>query len=59
MFERNNKSLPLRPINSGTTLLRRGKENMYDYFMTENATAHTTDFSKAAQEEVFGKMLLS
>jgi len=25
--------------------------------MTENATAHTEDFSKAAQEEVFGERL--
>jgi hypothetical protein len=30
---------------------------MYVYFMTENATAHTADFSKAAQEEVFGERL--
>ena len=30
---------------------------MYGYFMTENTTAHTADFSKAAQEEVFGERL--
>jgi len=30
---------------------------MYGYFMTEDATAHTADFSKAAQEEVFGERL--
>ena len=31
---------------------------MYGYFMTEDATtAHTADFSKAAQEEVFSERL--
>jgi hypothetical protein len=28
---------------------------MYEYFMTEDATIHTADFSKAVQEEVFGE----
>jgi len=30
---------------------------MYGYFMTEDATVHTADFSKAVREEVFGERL--
>lgn len=61
VFQANNKFLPIRSVNpsvnSGIVFLElTGK--MYGYFMQENATAHTENFSVPALEEVFGEQLV-
>ena len=61
VFRRNNKFLLIRSVNpsvnSGIIFLElTGK--MYGYFMQENATAHTENFSVPALEEVFGEQLV-
>lgn len=61
VFRRNHTYLPIGSVNpsvnSGIIFLElTGK--MYGYFIQENATTHTENFSVPALEEVFGEQLV-
>jgi len=61
VFQRNNKFLPIRSVNSSANsgiIFLELTVKMYGYFMQESATTHTENFSVPALEEVFGELLV-